>query len=126
MAAIKAFNRNDEAVSEQSTSLYATQLKDEAGANIELASISTMTLTMQDALGNVVNSRNAQSVLNANGGTVSSSGAFTFTVTPSDTTRAADGGDPQVRHMTFIVTHSGGKKAPHQVTFYIKNLAGIS
>lgn len=124
MPPIKTFGTN-ESVPEKATSLYAGTLT-YLGAAIDSSAVSEIVMTMVDGSGAIVNNREAVNVFNANGGELASGGAFTFQVTPADTTLPAGSRDFQVRHMTFTVTHSAGKVLQHQVTFFVRNLAGIS
>lgn len=59
--------------------------KDMAGAAIAKANLATLTATLVDEnTGDVINSRDAQSVLDANGGTVASDGTLTLRLQPAD------------------------------------------
>jgi len=92
---------------------------------VPLADISTATLSLTDHAGNVINSRDAQDVLNANNVTVhDTSGLVTWTMQAGDTTlaEAVDGSakfdarfvftltDGQVRHVHLRYTVEQG---PH-------------
>lgn len=81
-------------------------LKDAAGVAIAKASVSSITVTLTDAgSGSVVNSRNGQNVLDANGGTLdATSGAFAWTITSSDTTLVDANGDSEEHTADFTVT----------------------
>lgn len=58
-------------VAEGATAVLTGYLTDESGADLALAELQTLTLTLTDqASGNILNSRNAVDVKNANGGTV--------------------------------------------------------
>jgi hypothetical protein len=74
-------------VSESTTLKLVGTLKDESGALINGASLSTMSLTLYNVVDNaIINSRNAQSILNTNGGTIDGSGNWTLTLSPADNT----------------------------------------
>ena len=68
--------------------VFTGTLLDTAGTAIPLANISSLTLTLTDARsGTIINSRNAQNVLNANNVTVTSTtGALQWLIQPADTT----------------------------------------
>ena len=60
-------------------------LYDASGNALTKAEISTLTVSLYNAEDNaIINSRNAQSVLDANGGLVSSGGVLTLALLPSD------------------------------------------
>lgn len=73
-------------VNEGNVAVIGGTLLDEAGDAIAAASLSAFTLTLYDrATDTIINSRNAQSVLNTNGGTLhATSGAFTLTLSSDD------------------------------------------
>lgn len=68
--------------------VFTGTLLDVAGTAIPLANINSLTLTLTDAsTGTIINSRNAQNVLNANNVTVNSTtGAMQWLIQPADTT----------------------------------------
>lgn len=113
----------DDAVTEKTTSTYACTLVDEDGDAIDSGSVSSITATLTDLGGNFINNRNAQSVLNANGGTLGSSGAFALVLSVADLTlQAGEVAALIKRRLTLHVTFSSGELR-HEVTFYIRNLA---
>lgn len=73
-------------VNEQNVVLLSGTLQDEDGAAIAASSISALTVTLYDrATDAIINSRDGQSILNANGGTLhATSGAWTLTLSASD------------------------------------------
>ena len=102
-------------VKEGTTALITVTLVDATGAPIQLTSISTATLTlwngeMAEGGSNVINSRTAQNVKNANNCTIhATSGLFTWTVQAADATvidavRAL--GDTELHLFRLTVTHS--------------------
>lgn len=80
-------------------------LKDAAGVVIPKTSVSTITLTLTDAgSGSVVNSRNAQNALDANGCTLdATSGAFAWTIAAADTTLVDATADAEEHTADFTV-----------------------
>lgn len=86
-------------------------LRDNDGAVIPVANLSALTLTLRDAKsGSIVNSRNAQSVLNANGVTVNSSGALVWTIAIADTTLLDASLESEEHVAEFLFTTSAGLK----------------
>ena len=72
-------------VYEKSTAEFTATVQDENGTAIGSGSLTTLTLTLFDKLTNsIINSRNDQNVLNANGVTVSAQGALVWTMDPLD------------------------------------------
>lgn len=112
------------AITERSTARYTCALVDPTGAAIASAALSTVTATLTDRTGTVINGRNAQSILNANGGTVSAQGVVTLILGPLDTA-ALGTSELQERRLTLRATYSSGELT-HEVTFYVRNLAGVA
>jgi hypothetical protein len=123
MAPITRFSSGD-AVAEKSTAEYRAVLKDQDGAAIEPGAVSSMTVTLSDASGTVVNSRSAQNCLNTGDGVLAAGGVFTFTIQPADTALVA-GAELQKRILTFHVVFSGGELR-HEADFYVRNLISVS
>lgn len=103
-------------VNEGNSFVYTATMKDEDGNAIPLTSINSLTLTLFDAgSGDIINSRNAQDVLNANQVTVhATSGLLTWNALPADNpiidTRKAPGSLEQ--HIAlFRVSYSSNTKA---------------
>lgn len=73
-------------VNEQNPVLFSGTLTKETGLPVPLVDLSTLTLTLYDQVTDaIINSRDDQSILNANGGTFhATSGAFALTLGPSD------------------------------------------
>lgn len=72
-------------VKEGAFGVHTFQLVDEDGNNVSLAAINTGTLTLFDVVtGAIINSRNAQDVLNVNGVTISATGAVEWTMVEDD------------------------------------------
>lgn len=120
----KIFGPGD-SINEKSTAKYTCTLVDTAGAGIASASVSSLKATLKAAdSGTVINSRNAQSVLNTNGGTLDSSGNFALVLGENDT--ALSGTNKlQERRLTLDVTYTSGRLT-HDVTFYVRALDDIS
>ena len=111
-------------IEEQSSSTYRGTLKDDAGTLVP--SLDSLTLTLWDEeSGNVVNARNGQDILNANGGSFNS-GLLTFAVTPPDTTIVDATKEMEFRRMTLtFVWNAGLGQKTHAVRFPVRNLRMI-
>jgi hypothetical protein len=73
------------ALTQGTSAQYTAQLVDQTGAPVPSSALTTLTLTLYDAVtGTVINGRTAQNVLNANGVTVDSLGNLVWTLTPAD------------------------------------------
>ena|SRR5436190_23659724 len=114
-------------VLEQSTPKYTATITDDAGAALPAASLTTLTLTLYvikaDGTIAYVNSRNRQSILNLNNGTVDVNGLVTWLVQQADTT-FVEATLPFERHIAlFEWTWSTGSKAgKHEAVLNIQNL----
>lgn len=119
----------DKKINEGSTAIYTATLKDEAGTVIPSNAISALTLTLSNvADGTIINSRNAQDVLNDNNVTIhESSGLLTYTLQPLDTA-IQDADEPYETHRaTFQCTYnSGAGQSNWDVDFMIRNLSRVS
>lgn len=85
--------------------------KDMAGAAITESNLATLTATLVDeATGDVINGRDAQSVLDANGGTVASDGTLTLRLQPADAAivTAGDAGTIEAHILRLAWTWSDG------------------
>lgn len=116
-------------VNEESTAIYSAQLVDELGANIALASIATITLTLYDEYsGAIINGRNGQDIKNANNVTISSTGAVSWTLQPADNTVVHDSFDTETHVALFQGTYGSGglKSLKHEFRFRVVNLEKVS
>lgn len=100
-------------VNEGNLALISGTLNDEAGDAVPLSALSTLTLTLYDrATDTIINSRTAQSILNANGGTFhATSGAFTLTLSADDNvivTSTIAAGRTETHYGLIEATWSGG------------------
>lgn len=107
-------------VRELSSGVYTAQLLDENGDPMPGASLSTLQLTLYvKDTGDVINSRNAQNVLNTNGVTVDSSGNLTWTVQPADHAVTANRKVERHRAVFDFTWSSGTKRDWHAVEFVV-------
>lgn len=108
------------------TALYTARLVDEVGDPIPGALLETLTLTVTAILGSnntpIVNGRNEQNVLNANGVTVSEVGALRWELVQEDT---AFVGSSRVERHRVEFAWSWGEEEPFKHgkhVFYLKLL----
>jgi hypothetical protein len=115
----------EDAVLEQTTSRYRCTLQDADGVALNIGSVTAIAATLTDAGGNVINDREAQSVLNANGGTLASGAVFTLVLSAADLTlQAGEVAELITRRLTLDVEYTSGE-LHHQVEFYIRNLSAV-
>lgn len=108
---------------ESSTARLTAIVEDESETPIPAASLDTLTLLLYDqtteldspgSTSAVINGRNRQSILNANGGTVDASGNLALILTPADNV-IINTGRPLERHVAlFEYTYGAGLKAGKQ------------
>lgn len=90
------------------------------GVAVLLAQISTITLTLVDKDEAVINSRNAQSILNVNGGVVTN-GHLALTLSNLDTAEVTTNPSRvQVRYLHFDIALVGGAVHVHEVLWYVR------
>ena len=116
------------AVTEKTSVQYTATLKDETGAAVPLAALGTLTLTLYNvSSGAILNGRNAQNVLNANGVTVhATSGLLTWTLDPLDSPILDDTLNEELHRALFRATWSTTKGANWEVDFLVNNLAKVT
>lgn len=113
----------DELIPERVSAEISGYLKDPAGAALPGASLTTLVVTLYDRdTGAILNSRNAQDVLNVNGGAVDSAGRLTLQLTPSDTAIVEAAARSQRAAALFVFTWAGGTKTgSHELYFTVVN-----
>ncbi len=124
--------RNQRRIREATTAQYTATLKDETGTVIPTADMTAITLTLyNDATAAIINSRDAQSVYDANGGTLhATSGLFTMIFTPADspivdTTLAH--GVREIHIARFDFTWASGVKAgKHVLTLEVEQFLKVT
>lgn len=113
-------------VNEKTTSQYSCSFVDNTGAAIAHTSVSAIAATLRDVKsGRIINSRNSQNVLNANGGTMAVSGVFTLVLGTDDNVAVAGSGDIQKRRLTLKVTYTSGVLTK-AFTYYVQALDDIT
>lgn len=99
-------------VPEETTWRFTGVIKDETHTAIPAASLTALTLTIynKDASATIINSISAQNILNANQGTVDSSGNLAIVFDPDDMQMVDTGQDVET-HVAFVVwTYDAGSK----------------
>lgn len=123
MEAITRFSAGD-AIPEKSTAIYGAVLKDQTGTPIDPSAVSALTVTLTDSVGAIVNGLQNENALNTGNGTLLTGGILSFTLDPADTVIL--GSNPmELRYFAFHVVFSGGEHN-HNVSFYVRNLVGVS
>lgn len=115
-------------VNELTSAVYRAQLVDEDEADLPLSAIVTITLTLYNfATGAIINSRNAQSVLNINGVTISSSGALEWTLAPADNPILDSTLEVELHIALFRVTFgvAGVGNSKHEYPIAVVNLSKV-
>lgn len=115
-------------LNERITARYTATVKDETGIAIPAASLTTLTLTLYNrADGSIINSRNAQDVLNANNVTVDSAGLITWTMQPADNPIVDDTREIERHVALWVWTYSSGTKTGrHETEFDVENFAKVA
>jgi hypothetical protein len=109
---------------ERSSGVYTATLLDEDGAAV--TALDTLVVWLRDvASGTIINSRNGQSLLNANGGTFSA-GVLTWEMSPAD--HAIVGTRTHERHEAEFsaVWDSGAKRKTWKVQWLVTNLRSVT
>lgn len=112
-----------EPINERSTRVLAVPFLDQDGAAISDGVVATLTATLRD-LGSDTLIRSAESVLNANGGTLSG-GTLTLTL-DSDDTQAIGTAALQPRLLTLDLVTSGGVRITEEVAFLVRAMRDVS
>lgn len=110
---------------EKTSPKITATIKDEDGNPVAAGSLNTLTLTLynlDDAAGTIINSRNAQNVLNANNVTVSGGGVLTWSVQSLDTIIIGSGNYERHRAVFEWTYSSGAKNGKYIIDMTIRNL----
>jgi hypothetical protein len=110
-------------VNEQTTARYTAKLLDEIGAAVPSSALTSLTLLLYDkATGQILNSRNTQNVLNANGVSIDGSGNLTWVMDPADNAIVTDSNATEVHIAVFIGRWGVTKKVTHDLAITVRNL----
>ena len=101
-------------------------MKDENGATIANTDLTTFTLTLYNKdTGAIINSRDAQNVLNANNVTVDGAGAVAWTMQPADSPIINDDLNWEDHVALFKLTWTGGKQTNHEAIIRVQNVSKV-
>lgn len=109
---------------EQNSARYTAVIKDEAGAAVSVDSLVTLTLTLYDQdTETILNDREDQDVLNANGVTVDINGALVWLLEPEDNEIVNDGKryEDHVALFEFTYGAGGAKAGTWEVLLTVRN-----
>lgn len=114
-------------VKERETGIETFTLKDENGAVVPGSALDAATLTLSVVpTGAIVNSRNAQNVLNANNVTISEQGVVTWTMQAADVAILDDTRRIEVHRALFVFTWNGTRTLPYELDYEIDNLSKLT
>lgn len=122
------YNR-DYTFPEKTSQAVLVDILDQNGDPIPLASITTLTLTLYNRITlAIINARNAQNVLNANGVSVhATSGVATWTMVPADNVMGDDTLSVEDHVALFEWTYAAGaKRGQHEALITIVNSAKVT
>lgn len=125
-----ATTRTELEINEESYGVVTTTLVDEDSVAIASADIDAITVTLiAERSGDVINSRSAQDVFNANNCTMhATSGLFTWNVQTADTEIVDNTkiGEIEPHLATFTVTWDTTKKMHFEILLKVKNLRSVT
>ncbi len=115
-------------IMEKTTVKITATVEDENGDGLAAASLDTLTLTLYSLEDDtIINSRDAQDVLNANGVTLDVNGNLIWTVTPADTIIVDTRLKAERHRAVFEWTYdSAAKNGKHVIDMRIINLVKIT
>lgn len=113
---------------EKATGSYTATITGNDGATpIPAASLSTLVLTLyvvkSDGTTGIVNSRDAQNILNANNVTVSAAGLLTWAIQTADTTLVE--ALPFERHIALFEWTASGVAGKHEMVLVVQGLTEV-
>ncbi len=111
-------------VDERTMQRFTATIFDEARQPIPAKALDSLTLTLYDRASNsVINNRNAQNVLNANGVTVDPSGNLAWLMSPADNTIFRSvASETHIALFEWTYGPRGAKRGNSQVGFSIRNV----
>lgn len=114
-------------LTEATSGRYTATIRDETETvlPVSLITVATLTLYAPTAPITIINSRNAQDVLNANGVTIDEAGLLTWTITPADTAISDATLDTERHIALFHFAWGGDKGAYHEVVLVVRNLQQV-
>jgi hypothetical protein len=115
-------------VVQETTGKYTATIVDEDGNGISSADITTAVMTLYDTqTEDIINTRDAQDILNANGVTIDTSGNLEWIWDPEDMPILHSVRKPEVHTALIKITwDSGAKQLYHEVSFRVNKVRIIS
>jgi sugar lactone lactonase YvrE len=115
-------------VKEKTSALYTADVQDHQENAIGSSDLGTLTLTLYDVDTNtIINSRNAQNVLNANGVALDANGNLSWVMSADDNTIVTSTTVQESHIALFQWTWDSGNKAgKHEVQIYVENLTKVT
>lgn len=117
-----------EPVAERTTQFLDAVIRDENGVAIPGSALTELMLTLYatDAQLTILNNREKQDILNANGGTVDESGNLSLELTPDDTAIVDDTIEVEEHVHLFEFSYDGGSKfGKQEIVLKIDNLEKV-
>lgn len=113
---------------ERTSGKYTATIQDAAGTALPLASIVSAVLTLTDIkTGTVINSRDAQDVLNANNVTIhNTSGLLTWSLQPADNVIVTSSEEWELHLAVFDIVYSTDQRLVHKAYILVENISGVS
>lgn len=114
-------------MNERTSGVYTATIVDAAQQPVPGSNLEQLTLTLYDLVTKaVINSRNAQNVLNTNGVTVDGNGLLTWTIAPADNPIITAGKLLEAHRAVFHGTWaSGSREYTYQMEIQVTNLYSI-
>lgn len=116
-------------VAEKATCRITGKLVDELGAALGSSQLATLTMTLYALVSGfpILNSNTDKDILNANQGTVDSSGNLVLTLLPADNPIQDDANSVETHRALLKWTYGGGAKAgAAQIEFKVLNLTKVT
>lgn len=111
-------------IPERSSRTYSATLSDMDAVALEPEQVTSIRWSLRaDQSDAIINNRYRVQVLNTNGGTMATGGAFRLVLSPEDMV-AVGGSKLQKRRMIFEVDYTTGHEN-HEVFFYVENLEDV-
>ena len=118
-------SQSETTINERSSFLYTGKVVDESGNPIAGSELDSLTLTLyNEADKAIINSRDDQDILNANGVTVSAEGVLSWPASSADNPIVGDVGIGLREHhiAQFEWTWGSGRRGSHLLNLYVTQL----
>lgn len=113
-------------VNEGVSARYTARLVDENNNGIGGNSLTSLTLTLYDKkTDTIINARDKQNVLNANGVTVSNTGGLTWTLTANDNAMVSNTASAEIHVALFEWEWAPNGSGKHEFLIQVQNLRRV-